>query len=82
VDKKSVIHPTPSQPLTPPASTLPERRVENGEAFSTRHFQATSLEIAFDLLVLEKLVIDPYTWAEQGQHKQANDRKSDSRRGD
>jgi hypothetical protein len=65
VDKQSVIHPTPSQPSTPPtrrrcrsatsrlpryatstahtadASTL--RRVENGEAFSTRHFQATSL---------------------------------------
>jgi len=41
VDKQSVIHPTTSQPPTLPTHRHCRSRVENGEAFSTRHFQPT-----------------------------------------
>ena len=39
VDKQSVVHPTP--PNHPARLTSVLRRVENGEAFSTRYVQAT-----------------------------------------
>src|SRR5690606_40130030 len=42
VDKRSVVHPTPLRALLP----IPRiGRVENGEAFSTRYVQATSLPL-------------------------------------
>ena len=41
MDKQSVIHPTTSQPPTLPTHRHCRSRVENGEAFSTRHFQPT-----------------------------------------